>query len=263
MPRALLNREEGARQRSLWHNPGWFATVRYDGPDRVLLCGGCSAEVRGTEAWAEHWARDHGTIEEARAHLALRARRSARTQELAKANREHRRTVDRRKLSALPGARIARALRAWWRENWPNCSQCGSRIVVAEIAGRSISFCPAHGFAWTWEEESLFWTAAPSSARTWERRRRNGTVTSGALKAWATRRARGRVSQDMRRAWAVRRKRFGSAGLSVDALTRVRAGARSRAIQRWRNPTYRERQIERIRSGIARQKAGTVGEAEP
>ena len=167
------------------------------------------------------------------------------------------RRMEKTKWSQAPGAREARALRAWWRENWPICSQCGSRITVAEIAGRSISFCPTpeHGSAWTWDEEALFWTAAPASARTWERRRRNGTVTTGALKAWATRRARGRVSEDARKAWKSRREKFGASGLSPEGIARMRAGARDRAVRSWKDPEYRARQTEKIRSGIARQKA--------
>ncbi len=254
MPRPRLTHEERARRRSLWYNPGWYSVLRYEGTDRVLRCGGCSAEVRGTEAWVEHWARDHGTIDEARAHLALRARRSARTQELSKANRERRRIVDRRKMSALPGARLARDLRKWWRENWPSCSQCGSRVIVTEIAGRSISFCLEHGSAWTWEEEALFWAAAPASSRIWESRHRNGTVTEEALKAWATRRARGHVSDDARRAWSARYKRFGASGLTPEGLARMREGARDRAVRRWKDPAYRARQTEQIRAAFARKK---------
>ena len=172
------------------------------------------------------------------------------------------RRMEKTKWSQAPGAREARALRAWWRDNWPSCSQCGSRITVAEISGRSISFCPMpeHGFAWTWDEEALFWTAAPASARTWERRRRNGTATTGALKAWATRRARGRVSEDARKAWKARREKFGASGLSPEGITRMRVGARDRAVRRWKDPAYRERQLEKIRSGIARQKTGATGE---
>lgn len=168
------------------------------------------------------------------------------------------RRMAKTKWSATPGARLARSLRAWWRENWPKCSQCGSRITVAEIAGQSISFCPTpgHGSAWTWDEEALFWAAAPASARTWERRRRNGTVTTGALKAWATRRSRGRVSEDARKSWKARRRRFGATGLSAEGTARMRDGARSRAVRRWKDPAYRGRQTEAIRSGVrARQSA--------
>lgn len=236
----------------LWDNPRFYSVARWEGNERILHCGECRAEILGIELWTQHWGEVHGTIQEARAHLARRARRSARTQELAKSNREHRKIVDRKKMSALPGARVARALAQWWRQNWPHCARCRSPIELRLVAGSSVSFCPTHGAAWEWNEEELFWTAAPPSARTWERRRLNGNVTSSQLQAWATRRARGHVAQDSRRAWATRIARYGPRGMSVASLESIAARNRVSMAHNWKDPAYRARQVRAISLGWRR-----------
>ena len=239
---------------SLWNNPHYYRTVRWEGTERVLGCGACRGEVRGIDAWAEHWALEHGTIEEARAHLALRSRRSARTQEIAKMNREHRRSVDRNKISSLPGARVARALAKWWRENWPHCSRCQVPVELKDVAGSAVSFCPRHGLSWEWIEEELFWAAAPPAMRSWARRRLNGTVTSAALRAWVTRRQRGHVTEDARKAWRTRVARFGPIGASPDGVAAAARANRAHQLRHWTNPAYRRRQEAAIREGIRRRR---------
>lgn len=239
--------------RGLYDNPRFFSVARWQGLDRILKCGQCGAETQDREAWAAHWAAEHGTEAEARAHLALRAKTSARAQRWAKANRA--RATRNKKMSALPGSRVARALAQWWRENWPECSRCGARIRLAEVAGSSISFCRAHGFSWRWKREELFWAAAPAPARTWESRRRNGTVTSGALKVWATRRARGHVSEDCRKAWRSRVARYGPKGISPAG---IRAIARANSVKmrrKRRDPSYAGPQRDAINRALQSRRA--------
>lgn len=241
---------------SLYNNPHFFSVTRWEGLQRILRCGACGAETRDREAWAVHWSAEHGTEQEARAHLAMRAKTSARAQRWAKANRE--KANRNKKLSALPGSRVARALAQWWRENWPECSRCGQPVQVVEIAGSTVSFCRRHGFSWRWKREALFWTAAPAALRTWESRRRNGTATSGALKAWVTRRKGGHVTEDCRRAWRTKRARYGPSGLSR-AGARAIATANSRHMRRnWMDPSYSQRQKSAIAKGWVRRRTGGV-----
>ena len=242
---------------NLWNNPHYYTTARWEGAARVLRCGSCRGEVRGVDAWAGHWALDHGTIEEARAHVALRARRSARTQELAKLNPMQRRNAERNKMSALPGARVARALAKWWRENWPHCSRCHVPIELKEIAGSAVSFCPRHGLSWEWAEEELFWTAAQPAMRAWARRRLAGTSTSSSLRAWVTRRQRGHVKEDARKAWRTRVARFGPTGVSRGGAAAIARASRANQLRHWADSTYRRRQTAAIREGIRRQRERT------